>query len=158
MALSLTAIDRVFARLTAAYGRQFLDLYADLSPQDVKTAWAHELEDFGTPGGMKRIAMALDNLPDKAPNAPAFRNLCRQMRVPDAPALPMPAANPERMKAELAKLGHIEKAKRMPNGVIDHKAWAKALKARDEAGEKLNPTVRRFYREALRAHLDPAEA
>ena len=35
----------------------------------------------------------------------------------------------------------------------DPLAWAKALKAREEAGEKLNPTIREMWRSALK-HKD----
>lgn len=147
MALSLQAVDRIFERLVAAYGRQFIDLYADVSPQDVKTAWSHELEVFASPDGLKRIAWALDNLPDRAPTAPAFRSLCRQAHVPEAPPLPMPAANPERMRAELAKLGHV---RRKAEGASRHKDWARRIVARHEAGDKVRPISLRFAREALR--------
>ena len=35
----------------------------------------------------------------------------------------------------------------------DPLSWAKALKAREEAGEKLNPTIREMWRSALK-HKD----
>jgi len=159
MSLPLQAIDRIFARLVAAYGRQFADLYADLDPSDVKTAWCHELAAFGSAPGLRRIAWALDNLPDRAPNAPQFRNLCRQAPAEAGPALPLPAANPERMREELAKLGHLDKSKRMATPTtIDHKAWARLLIARDAAGEKVRPLSLKFAKEALRVHLTPEAA
>jgi hypothetical protein len=155
MSLPLQAIDRIFARLGAAYGRQFLDLYADIDPADVKTAWCHELSAFGSQAALRRIAWALDNLPDRAPNAPQFRQLCMQAKLPEPPPLPMPPANPERMRAELEKLGHVEKTKRMSaNTRFDHKAWAKSLIARDSAGERVRPISLRFAKEALRMHLN----
>jgi len=150
MSLPLPAIDWVFSRLLATYGRQFADLYADLNPGDVKTAWCHELAPFGRDdAGMNRIAWALENLPDRAPNAIQFRNLCRQAPAEVAPPLPMPAANPERVRAELAKLGHVDKSKRMPANTHDSKAWAKRLIARDAGGDKIRPISLLFAKQAL---------
>jgi len=154
MSLPMKAIDRLFERMAAAYGAQWVRMWEGVPIQDVKTAWCHELAGFNSEQGLRRIAWALDNLTDKAPNAPQFRNLCRQAPEEATPALPLPPANPERMRAELAKLGYVEKAKRMPTtGGIDNKAWAKALIARDAAGEKVRPISLKFARDALRLHL-----
>lgn len=159
MSLPMKAIDRLFERMAAAYGAQWSRMWEGVPIQDVKTAWGHELAGFNGEQGLRRVAWALDNLPPKVMNAPEFRNLCRQAPAEAAPALPLPPANPERMRAELAKLGHVEKAKRMPTtGGIDHKAWAKALIARDAAGEKVRPITLKFARDALRVHLIPVEA
>jgi hypothetical protein len=136
VSLSLQAIDRIFERLVAAYGRQFLDLYADVSPADVKTAWGHELADFSSPAGLKRIATVLGTLPERAPTAPKFRILCRQVHVPEAPPLPAPAVDPERLKRELVKLGEV-RANVVIASTINHKAWAKRILARKEAGENV---------------------
>jgi hypothetical protein len=151
MPLPLPAIDRIFARLLAAYGRQFADLYADLDPGDVKTAWCHELSAFGdSAAGLRRIAWALDNLPDRAPNMIQFRNLCRQAPVEAAPQLPEPPADPERIKAELAKLGHKPRAQRMPTAeALSPKAWAQGHIDRHTAGYKVRPIVLLFARQAL---------
>lgn len=151
MSLPLTAIDRIFDRLTAAYGRQFLDLYAGVDPASVKTAWGYELSAFASAAGLRRIAWALDNLPERPPNVVAFRNLCRQAPAPaDPQPLPAPPANPQRLHAELQKLGWYQpKDQRMHAGAIDHKAWAKRLIAREEAGQRLRPIAARFAREAL---------
>lgn len=150
MSLPLPAIDRIFDRLATAYGRQFTDLYAGVDPASVKTTWSYELAAFASNAGLRRIAWALDNLPERPPNVIAFRNLCRQAPAPEAPALPTPPANPARMHAELQKLGwYAPKDQRMTAGQVDHKAWAKRILARHEAGEKLNPTTLRFAREAM---------
>lgn len=151
MPLPLPAIDRIFERLTAAYGRQFLDLYADIDPGSVKTAWCHELDGFGnSAAGLRRIAWALDNLPDRAPNAIQFRNLCRQAPVEEPAPLPAPAADPERVRAELEKLGHKPRAQRMPSaGGVDPKGWAKGQIAAHEAGHKVRPITLLFSRQAL---------
>jgi hypothetical protein len=145
MSLSSTAIDRIFSRLAAAYGKQFFELYAQVDPSDVKTAWCHELDVFSTPNGFKRIAWALDNLPDRTPNLLQFRNLCRAAPAPDVPPLPMPEANPARMREELAKLGHVTGLKlHTTTGAMD---WAPRILARHAAGAKITPTVMGMARE-----------
>lgn len=158
MSLQLQAIDRVIDRLTATYGQQFIRLYEGLDMNAVKTTWAHELSEFGrSRESMMRIAWALENLPDRPPNVIAFRSLCRAAPAPEVPALPMPKADPERMKAEIAKLGQIFKPAQAST-TVDHKAWAKAIVSRHEAGDQILPCTLRFAREALRSHLQPEAA
>jgi hypothetical protein len=36
---------------------------------------------------------------------------------------------------------------------VDHKAWARRIIGRFDAGDRVNPTTLRFAREALRMHL-----
>jgi hypothetical protein len=136
----------LFERLAATYGAQWVRQWADVPMTDVKAAWAHELSVFTS--SLSRIAWALENLPPKCPNVIEFKALCRQAPAPSVPCLPEPKADPERVKAELAKL-----ASRSPYGKQDPKDWARRILARHEAGEKLNPTSLRFAREALRHHL-----
>lgn len=151
MSMPTKAIDRLFERMAATYTTAWVRQFDVVPMQDVKTAWAHELAGFS--GRLDAIAWALENLPSKCPNVIEFKALCRQAPRPPEAALPMPPANPERMRAELAKLGHIDKAKRMTAGSFDHKAWARRLIASHEAGEKVRPISLRFAREALRMHL-----
>lgn len=98
-------IDAIFARLLGAYGKQFTDLYAQVDPAAVREAWARELRPYF--GRKEAIAWALENLPDRCPTAPQFRNLCRQAPAPAAPRLPEPVADPGRMRREMAKLNEI---------------------------------------------------
>jgi hypothetical protein len=151
MSLPMKAIDRVFERMATAYGAQWARMWEGVPVQDVKTAWCHELSAFGDSApGMRRIAWALDNLPDRAPNMIQFRNLCRQAPAEAVPQLPEPPADPERIRAELAKLGHLDKAKRMPvSEAIDPKAWAKGHVSHHSAGYKVRPIVLLFARQAL---------
>ena len=137
MDLSMKACDHLFNRLLAVYGAQWSKQWQDVPMQDAKNAWACELGQYA--GRLEAIAYALDNLPERAPNAVQFRNLCRAALAPDVPALPMPAANPARMREELAKLGHVPGAKvQTTTGMMD---WAPAIIARHAAGEKITPTV-----------------
>lgn len=77
MSLSPSTIELIFAKLSLAYGHRFLSIW-DGTPLDVlKADWAQQLE------GMRedRILWALQNLPERAPDAPTFRALC--MRMPE---------------------------------------------------------------------------
>jgi hypothetical protein len=146
MSLPIQAIDRLFQRLSATYGAAWTRQWADVPMADVKAAWAHELSTFAS--SLHRIAWALENLPQRCPNALEFKALCRQAPAPEVPRLPEVKADPERVKAELAKLGR-ESVAAAPS-FVDHKQWAKIIVARHQSGDRLNPTTLRFAREALR--------
>jgi hypothetical protein len=146
MSLSNQAIDRLFNRLGATYGSQWDKSLGTTPLGDVKTLWAHELSTYAN--SLHRIAWALENLPPRCPNVIEFKQICRQAPAPEATALPEPKADPERLKRELAKLADIKKAAVADR--VDHKAWAKKILANYTAGQRINPTVLRFAREALR--------
>ena len=148
MSLPMKAVDRLFERLAATYTTAWVRQFDHVPMQDVKTAWAHELSGYA--GRLDSVAWALENLPQKCPNVIEFKAVCRQAPRPPEQQLAPVKADPDRMAAELAKLADVKKSAKSAAHGIDHKAWARALQSRDEAGEKLNPTVRRFYREALR--------
>ena len=159
MSISIKAVDRLFDRLTLTYGRAFMAQWEGIPDKqlaDLKTLWADELGQFRD--RLDAVAWALENLPARAPNVVEFRNLCRSAPRPPELALPEPKADPARMAAELAKLADVKKAARSAAHGIDHKGWAKALIARDAAGEKVRPISLKFAREALRVHLTPVEA
>jgi hypothetical protein len=144
MNLSMKACDHLFNRLLEVYGTQWTKQWQDVPMQDAKDAWARELGQYAR--RLESIAWALDNLPDRAPNAVQFRNLCRAAPVADVPALPLPAANPQRMREELAKLGHVTGVK--PQGAASMMDWAPEIIARHAAGAKITPTVIKMAREA----------
>lgn len=146
MSLPLQWVDKIFLKLTLIYGRDFIGRWEGLEIADVKTDWGHELSGFEN--WPEAIAHALATCPPgKPPTVIEFRELARKAPRAKVPALPEPAASPERVAAELAKLEPIRRAAQSP--VIDHKAWAKRLMERHESGEVLNMTVLRFAREAL---------
>ena len=147
MSLPNKAVDRLFERLAASYGAQWVRQWQDVPMADVKTSWAHELSPFNA--SLHRVAWALENLPPRCPNVIEFKNLCRQAPAPEVARLPEPKADPERVKAELSRLGDL-RVKVATGAGIDHKAWAKRIIQRHEAGENINPTSLRFAREALR--------
>lgn len=148
MSLPLKAIDRLFERLTATYGRDFTGRFDGVDQNELKALWAHELSGFADKLSM--VAWALENLPERAPNIIEFRNLCRKAPAPEVKRLPEPKADPERVRAELAKLSPVVANIKTPSVAYDHKAWAKRLIALADSGQKLNPTTLRFAKEALR--------
>ncbi len=140
----IKAIDRLFHRLAATYGSAWDQSMGATPIMDAKTVWAHELSSFK--GSLHRIAWALENLPERCPNPIVFKNLCRSAPAPEQPALPEPKADPERLKAELAKLGHL----RTPSVVtVGPRDWAHRIMARLADGEKITPTVVQMAKNAL---------
>lgn len=146
MSLPTKAIDRLFERLAATYGASWTRMWADVPMNDVKAAWAHELSGFEN--DLESVAWALDNLPERCMNVIEFRNLCRRAPAPEVPRLPEPKANPERLRAELAKLADVRAkvANPKPDGAKD---WARRIIGRFNAGDKVRPVSLRFAREAL---------
>ena len=147
MSLPIKAVDRIFLRLLATYGTEFSGRYSGVQDGDLKSMWAHELAGFAS--DLPSIAWALENLPERCPNAIAFRNLCRQAPRAEVPQLPEPKADPERLRAELARLQPLREAI-VATSPVDHKAWARRIVARAEAGERVNRTSLSMARSALR--------
>jgi hypothetical protein len=150
MSLSIKAVDRLFERMAATYGAQWTRQWQDVPMTDVKAAWAHELTPFEN--SLSRIAWALENLPTRCPNVIEFKALCRLAPMPDAPRLPEPKADPERVRAELAKLGELRASVGANQG--GGKAWAHRIIHRHQMCERINPTTLRLARQAL--GLEPA--
>jgi len=142
------AVAYVFSELAATYGAAWDRSIGQAPIADVKTKWADALGSYLHSNEAKRSIMwALKNLPDRCPNSREFRTLCGHAPARVMPALPEPKADPERVAAELAKLGQLKSTRATPaNGMKD---WAYRLKARHEAGEKLNTNQVLCYREAL---------
>jgi hypothetical protein len=143
VSLPTQAIDRLFQRLAATYGASWDRSLGQAPTADAKSAWAHELQGFA--GRLDCLAWALENLPEKCPNVIEFRNLCRRAPEPQMPRLPEPAADPERVKRELAKLGHL----REPVASRPDTDWARRIVARAEAGAKVAPLPLRMAREVV---------
>lgn len=148
MSLPVKAIDRLFERLALTYGAAWVRQWEGLNMNDIKAMWAHELGGYAN--RLDAIAWALEHLPPRCPNIIEFKALCREAPRHEPLPLPEPPADPERVKAELAKLGHKPPGQRASGPVtVDHKAWAKRIIARHESGEKVRPISLRFAREAL---------
>lgn len=143
MSLPAKAVDRIFHRLAATYGTEFMNRYAGVDDVDMKTVWAHELGGFAS--DLQSIAWALENLPERCPNAIEFRNLCRRSPRAETPRLDAPA-DPERVKSELAKLADMK-----PKATgFDGKDWARRILDNYAHGVVVRPVTLRFAREALR--------
>lgn len=150
MSLPVKATDRLFARLSLTYGRSFTAEFEGNDIADVKTNWSHELSQFTD--CLPSIAWALENLPERCPNVVVFRNLCRSAPLADIAQLPEPAADPERMRAELAKLAPMRTATAANNlAAFDGKAWAHRLIARHAAGDMVSNIGIIFARQAVGA-------
>jgi len=148
MSLPLNAVERLFQRLTATYGAEFVNKWDNVSMSDVKTAWAHELAAYTT--NLNAIGWALENLPIKVPNLIEFKHLCKQAPRPESLALSEPKAAADVVDRELAKIAaEAFKSPVDDRGNVDHKRWAKRLKERDKAGEKITMIQKRFYQVAL---------
>lgn len=142
------AVAYVFEKLAATYGSAWDKSMGQAPIADVKTAWADALSGYLRSDDSKRSIMwALKNLPDRCPNSREFRTLCGHAPARVMPALPEPKADPERIQAELAKLGHARAKQVSPHGMLD---WAHRMKARHLAGEKLNMNQVKCYQEALK--------
>lgn len=150
MSLPLPAVERLFHRLVCTYGAQFSRLYDGLTLDDVKTAWAHELAAYA--GRLEAIAWALEHLPERAPNAIAFKALCQQAPRPEPVAVltgPEPKADPERLRGELAKLQALRDSftTARPGRRLE---WAERILRRVEAGDrKVLPVAVSIARAAL---------
>lgn len=146
MTMPAKVIDRLFQRLLATYGAAWTRMYADAPVNDVKSAWAHELSGFSR--HLEAIAWALENLPERCPNVIEFKALCRKAPAPELPRLPEPKPDPQRLAAELSKLGQLRAS------VADAdrpaaKDWARRIIAIHQSGCRVNPTTLRFAAEAI---------
>lgn len=143
MSLPLTWVDRIFDKLTLAYGRDFIGRWEGLPIGSVKTDWAHELSGFDK--HPQAIKHALQSLPAaKPPTIFEFRNLCISAPRSAHLELPAPPADPVMVAAIANKIKLSA-----PSGPVDHKAWAKTLQARHAAGDRLNANQIRCMNIAL---------
>lgn len=145
MSLPAPWIDKIFTKLTLAYGRDFIARWEGIELNDVKSDWGHELAGFAE--HPEAIAYALANLPPKAPSVIEFRALARRAPLPEVKLLEAPRANPERVASELAKLApmRVRKSAEVQGG----NEWAHRLIARANNGERLRPYTLRCARQAL---------
>ena len=142
-------IDRLFERLSMTYGNAWDNSLGSAPLNEIKSFWMHELAGFlKSKEAMMSISYALDHLPERPPNLVQFKNLCMQAPIVKPLALPEPAADPERVKQELAKLAPL----RMGPGV-DPKEWAHRILAEYAAGRKKPVAVVQMARDALAASV-----
>lgn len=91
-------VDKVFQRLSIAYGHRFLSIWDGMPLDQVKADWAQTLANVRE----DRILWALQNLPARAPDAPTFRELCMRMPDPERPFKRLPP-EPKRPAPAVAK-------------------------------------------------------
>lgn len=156
MSLPLQAVDRLFERLVATYGRQFTSLFEGLDTAAVKSAWAHELSGYSD--RLSDIAWALEHLPERPPNVIAFRNLCRCAPSPELPRLPVPKADPVRLRAELERLGGLRNDIASVRRRGADRSWAHRIVARHESGETVTPAVLKMARDCIQRERMPVGA
>lgn len=77
------AIDVLFARFAAQYGRQWLDLWVDVDMGAVKSEWSSGLSGI-RPAQTER---AMEHLGKFPPTLPEFKALCRHFRANDGQVL-----------------------------------------------------------------------
>lgn len=119
MSLPAAWVDRIFEKLSVAYGHDFLRRWEGMDIALVKADWAHELAGYAAMPYAIRYAM--ENLPmDKPPTARSFRSLCNAVPVAVNLGLPAPSEKPPpAVAARLASVGNV---------VGDPKAWARRLR------------------------------
>ena len=142
MSLQLTVIERLFDRLIASYGNEFLNRYQGLDVNKAKSMWAYELAGYAN--RLDAIGWALENLPERAPNVIEFRNLCTKAPEKAAPMLDRPRADP-------AIVALITKKLSAPVQAVGRLDWAHRIIERKEQGAKISPTVLRMAKDALGA-------
>jgi len=135
-------VEKIFQKLTLTFGRDFTSRWEGIPLDEVKADWAHELRGFQQ--NPQAIAYGIEHcISGKPPTVQEFKTVC--LRRQDAfVALPGPAINKELADTVIAKL-------KSPKHQNDMKDWARILKTRHEAGEKLSLYQVKCYETALGA-------
>lgn len=140
MSLPIEWIEKIFSKLTLNYGVDFLARYKGIPIMDVKTDWSGQLAGMNGPA----IAHALACLPDRAPTAQQFKNLCLTAPQPEFAKLAAPSA-----KQDPAVVAAVMTGLRAPVPGIGPRDWAKAKLRQIEEGVKVSPGVAIMARDAL---------
>ena len=143
-----SVIEKILSKLALTYGVRFNDVYLGMDAGMVRRNWAKELGDVSREG----IDYAFENLPERfPPNVLEFRKLCQSRRI-EAARLALPPPRPVGVSEAVAReVARIRAAQRDS----DPRAWARRLRSRELACERLTPTQREMWRDALR---EPAPA
>lgn len=154
MSLPSSWVEHLFKKLGFAYGHAFMDQYRGQDPEDVKKAWAECLAHYVN--HREALTFALENLPEKPVNIMQFRNLCRQAPVPDAPALPPPAPNPDAVLRGQEKLKEL--ARTLRSHQPDPMSVVRNLEAKLRNCERLSAAQREWLKTWYANHpTQPAE-
>lgn len=145
MSLPDSWVETLFARLAVRYGTAWTRLWEGIDAGAVRADWANELAGLET--NPEAIKHGLANLPaDRPPTVTQFRALCIARPEPKPAALPAPTASEESVKAAQRRASRVASAP-------GNKAWAHALRRREQQCERLSITQRSMWREALKSEL-----
>lgn len=145
-------VDEIFARMTVAYGSDWIMKWEGVDAAAVKQQWAKDLGGFVN--RKDAIIHALEHLPvDRAPNSMQFRVICMNAPYDDPmPALPAPElpGMPPR-KADISRLQDaMERYKQLREELKKKpRQWAYDLQEREKRGDHLSEWQRRAWRDAL---------
>lgn len=140
-------VARIFDKLTVTYGAAWLRKWEGADVSAVRADWGHELRGFQqSPNAIKH---ALEHLPPAdPPTVLQFRELCLKAPQFAPKQLPPPPADP----AVVAKASAV--VKRL--GTRLDRAWAIALREREQRGDKLTMAQKDMWREALKHEAEAA--
>jgi hypothetical protein len=136
-------IDRLFERLAATYGSHWTRQWADVPMASVKSAWSLELGAYL--GRLEPVRWALENLPERCPNAIEFKHLCRAAPAPISSQLSTPAPNPDLAHSEVANARALLARPIQKDGMSWVARFDEMVKS---SNKRISPTVRRFVEEA----------
>ena len=141
-------IDRIFSKLMARYGRDFLGRYEGMDLSIVKADWSEEMA--GMQSRPQAIKYALEHLPVKAPNVIEFKEICNRAPVRPLLALDSPKADQDVIDRAIAAMREVTRFKG------DRLDPIRALRRRELEGDKtLTRFQREFWRIALKNELEP---
>jgi len=136
-------IDRIFSKLTARYGRDFLSKYEGVDLDVIKADWAEELA--GLQHRPQAIKYALDRPDTKPPNVIEFKAACARAPVRADLALEAPKASQCVIDRAIAA------AREMTRFKGDRLDPIRLLRKREMEGDKtLTLVQRKFWRIALK--------
>jgi hypothetical protein len=152
-------VDRIFARLQGAYGREFTGQFSmidqstgiDIGIENAKVVWGEELAMFAD--NAEAIAYGLKSLPEKAPNVLRFRETCKMAPARNkAPQVSYNDTATGNYQPGFDKVReHITQLRStlgMPK-FGDNKYWAKKILEEHQAGVPKTSTVLAMARKAL---------
>lgn len=141
-------VNRIFDKLMLVYGRDFVGRWDGVPIDSVKADWAHELSGFESqPEAIKHALLHLN--PAKPPTVLEFRNLAAN--APQAADIQLAPPTPDKAFRDRL-IGSMTAP-----AVSGTKDWARSLKARLEAGDRLNANQIRCFKNALGLHPGGAQ-
>lgn len=142
-------VDRIFSKLTARYGRDFLSKYEGVDLDLVKSDWAEELA--GLQNRPEAIKYALDHPTAKPPNVIEFKDTCSRSPVQTYVAIDAPKPDPSVVNAALRKAKEAVKPQHDVLFPIRRLMWREI-----EGDKRLTKAQREFWRIALHDEIRKA--